>query len=267
MTSKAIRSLSYVINRFLLKRPFLIATESKYGTRLKFKTEDVVGRHIYKRGEYEKPLSDYISNYILFKEGDVALDIGANIGWYSLLLSNVMPDNTVIYAFEPDPLNFKLLNNNIELNKRSNIVAVNCAVSNKNEIKKLYQYSNRNLGRHSLLDINEGEYVEVEAVVLDDYILSKELDVSRVKFIKIDVEGYEYFALSGASNVLNHVDTVISEFVPRHMKKGGVDPKLLIDLLSEKGLVSHVLRDGKLLPISVDELLSKEACDIVWIRK
>jgi len=267
MTSKTIRSLKYVINRFFLRKQFLIATEKRHGARLKFKTEDVVGRHIYKRGDYEKHLSDYIETHVFFEPGDIALDVGANIGWYSLLLSKIMPENSVIYAFEPDPLNFKLLNYNIKLNSADNIVPVNCALSDKNETKKLYQYSNKNLGRHSLLDINEGEYVEVEALILDEYLAANNIDAHRVKFLKIDVEGYEYFALCGAVGVLENVNTVISEFVPRHMKKGGVDPGLLIELLTGKGLKPHILQEGRLVPVSRDELLSKDACDIVWIRQ
>jgi hypothetical protein len=117
-----------------------------------------------------------------------------------------------------------------------------------------------------LLDINEGEYVEVDALILDDYLASNSIDAHRVKFLKIDVEGYEYFALCGAVGVLDNVNTVISEFVPKHMKKGGVDPRLLIDLLAGKGLNAHVLKEGVLTPISRDELLSQEACDIVWLR-
>jgi len=140
-------------------------------------------------------------------------------------------------------------------------------LSDKNETKKLYQYSNKNLGRHSLLDINEGEYVEVEALILDEYLAANNIDAHRVKFLKIDVEGYEYFALCGAVGVLENVNTVISEFVPRHMKKGGVDPGLLIELLTGKGLKPHILQEGRLVPVSRDELLSKDACDIVWIRQ
>lgn len=266
MANKTIQSLKYILNRFILRKPFLVAINNQNGTRLKFKTEDVVGRHIYKRGEYEKHLSDFISKQIDFDEGDVALDVGANIGWYSLLLSKLMPKESTILAFEPDPLNFELLTHNIEQNKAANVVPVNCALSDKKETKKLYRYSNKNLGRHSLLDINEGDFVEVEALVLDDYLNENKIDFSRIKFLKIDIEGYEYFALCGAKKVLSSVKYLISEFVPKHMKKGGVDPGLLIDLLTDKGLKSHVIREGQLIPVDKGELLSRDACDIVWLR-
>jgi FkbM family methyltransferase len=267
LANKTISSLKYLVNRFILRRQYLTAKDNKYGIRFKFKTEDVVGRHIYKSGEYEKSLSEFVAKYLSFQEGDVALDVGANIGWYSLLLDKLMPDNSLIYAFEPDPLNYGLLCSNIKLNNASKVVPVNFALSDKNEVRKLYQYSNNNLGRHSLLDINEGNYVEVETITLDSYIDSVGIDVARVKFIKIDIEGYEYFALCGANNLLDQVTTVISEFVPRYMEKGGVEPERFLDLLIEKGFDSYVIRDGDLVSQDKAALLMKKACDIVWLKR
>lgn len=245
----------------------MIAVGDRHGVRLKFKTEDVVGRRIYKRGEYEKSLSDFISANIVFEEGDVALDIGANIGWYSILLGKLMPGKSTIMAFEPDPFNFELLAYNIKQNSLTNIMLVNCALSDNKEIKKLYRYSDKNLGRHSLLNINGGKFVEVEAVVLDDFLKERGIDIAKVKLLKIDVEGYEYFALSGAAQTLVYVQYLIGEFAPRHMRKGGVDPGLLVDLLTGKGLRPHILHEGKLLAVNRDELLSKESCDVVWVRQ
>jgi len=266
MFKKILRTLTYVVNRFAFRKSFLIAKSDRNDVKLRFKTEDVVGRHIYKRGDYEKHLSDFISDKINFENGDVALDIGANIGWYSLLLSRLMPEASIVYAFEPDPLNYELLSHNIRSNAARNVVPVNCAVSDKKEIKRLYRYSNNNLGRHSLLDINSANYVEVQANVLDDFLSEMRVDFSRIKFIKIDIEGYEYFALCGAKKAIHNVKFLISEFVPRHMKKGGVEPGLLIDLLVDAGLKPNVIINGKLMSVTKHDLLQKDACDIVWIR-
>lgn len=266
MLRKLTYALMYVVNRFILRRSFLVASRTRRGLKLKFKTEDVVGRHIYKNGDYESHISDFVSKKITFEVGDIAIDVGANIGWYSLLFSRIMPKGSVVYAFEPDPLNYDLLVNNISLNKTDNIVPVNCALSDKKEIKKLYRYSSKNLGRHSLLDINSTDYVEVQTNVMDDFLSEKRVDFSRIKLVKIDIEGYEYFALRGAQKVLGHVKYLISEFVPGHMKKGGVEPELLIDLLSNAGLNPNIIVAGKLVSVTKQELLQKDACDIIWIR-
>ncbi|MCW8956162.1 MAG: FkbM family methyltransferase [Gammaproteobacteria bacterium] len=266
MSAKFLQSVKYFIYRYMLRKQYLIAYAKKYSSKLKFKIEDTVGRRIYKNGSYESDLSDFINNHIQFNEGDIALDIGANIGWYSLLLDKKMPEGCQIYAFEPDPLNYQLLTFNIQLNSANKIKAIQSALSNKNEIKKLYRYSNKNLGRHSLLDINKGDFVDVEALILDDFLKSNNVDINRVKFAKIDIEGYEYFALSGALQALESINCLISEFVPRYLEHGSVDPGLLINLLEDKGFKSNVFKDGVLSPISRDELLSGSSCDIVWLK-
>jgi len=266
MIKKSLRSFKYAVNRFILRKPFLIAKADRNGVKLKFKTEDVVGRHVYKRGDYEKHVSDFISDKISFENGDVALDIGANLGWYSLLLARLMPAESVIYAFEPDPMNFELLSHNIKLNDAKNVIAVRCALSDKAELRNLYRYSDKNLGRHSLLNINSPDCVQVRTCVLDDYLAEQSVDVSRIKLAKIDIEGYEYFALRGAKKVIRNVKYMISEFVPQHMRKGGVEPELVIDLLVNAGLKPNLIVDGELVAATKNELAQKDACDIVWVR-
>jgi FkbM family methyltransferase len=266
MASKFIPSAKYLFFRHIFRREFLIAKESRYGSQLKFKTEDAVGRHIFKNSDYEKDLSDFICRHVLFEEGDIALDIGANIGWYSLLLNNLMPEKCQILAFEPDPLNYELLLFNLKLNNASKVLAINCALSEKDEVKKLYRYSSRNLGRHSLLDINEGEYIEVRAFSLDNYIQNNKIGFGRVKFAKMDIEGYEYFALSGALKVLDNVNCLISEFVPARIKSGGIDPMLLIQLLIGRGFKPNLIKDGELSLTTGDELMASNAVDIIWLK-
>jgi len=266
MSVSFIQSVKYLVYRYVLVKQYLIANAEKYSIKLKFKIEDTIGRRIYKKGAYEKDLSDFIINHIRFDKGDIAFDVGANIGWYSLLLDRLMPEGCQIYAFEPDPLNYRLLMFNIQMNGANKVRAVKKALSNKKEIKKLNRYSNRNLGRHSLLDINEDDFVEVEAIVLDDFIQLNNIDFNKVKFAKIDIEGYEYFALSGALKVLDAIDCLICEFVPGYLKYGKVDPELIINLLENKGFKSNTMRHGVLTPATRDELLSRASSDIIWMR-
>lgn len=266
MKNKPLQSLKYFLSRYVLRKKFLIGQDDKFGSLFKFKIEDDVGRGIYKRGKYEEELSDYIEHFVGFEDGDIALDIGANIGWYSVLLHKVMPESAKIYAFEPDPLNFSLLSENLKLNGADNVIPVNYALSDKHEIKKLYQYTNKNLGRHSLLDINGADYVEVETLVLDQFLNENDVDFKKIKFAKIDIEGYEYFALLGALELLNYVTCIISEFIPAHMTKGGVESSLLLDLLKNKQYIPHVIEDGKLRVVSSRELSMTNGCDLVWLK-
>lgn len=178
-----------------------------------------------------------------------------------------MPNSCTIYAFEPDPLNFLLLSNNIELNNATNITAIQKALSNKDEIKKLYQYKSKNLGRHSLLNINNSNYINVESVLLDDFLLNQGIEFSRVKFAKIDIEGYEFCSLLGAPETLKHLQCLITEFSNTYMKRGGIKPKDLTDLLSLNRFTPHLLDQGHLKVISIEDLLKKSDCDVIWLKQ
>ena len=86
--------------------------------------------HLSFNPNYEKDEFDLVKRTI--KKGDVVLDIGANIGVYTVLFAEIVGDKGRVYAFEPDPKNFALLKKNIEINKYKNVVLINKAVLNKN---------------------------------------------------------------------------------------------------------------------------------------
>ena len=104
----------------------------------------------------------------LIKKGDVVVDVGANIGYYSLIFARAVGDNGKVFAFEPEPTNFDLLKKNLEINGYKNVVAINKAVSNIKGKVKLYVDS-ENMGGHSLIDLKNNDYVEIESVPLDYY--------------------------------------------------------------------------------------------------
>ena len=246
--------------------PFLIAVEQKFGSKFKFKTEDVVGRKIYKYGEYEPELSNYLSNNIIFKDNDISLDIGANIGWYSILLHKLMPASATIYCFEPDQLNYDLLVSNIKSNGAANVIAINKALSNKRESKKLYLYASKNLGRHSLLNINSDDFIDVQTLTLDHFLESEKIDFSRIKLAKIDIEGYELFALLGAKRVLKNLRCLICEFEPKLMKKGGVAPDELISLLEDANFKANLIHNGRIVTAERESIFAHAPCNIIWTK-
>lgn len=137
--------------KWVLRKRFLTAKAVKYNLKFRFFIRDGAGRDIYyKYGVY---VEDYITSYLLesigIQEDDLIVDIGANLGWYSLVLS--WKARPLVYAFEPDPLNFSLLKHNIELNGRINIKPVNAGLDEMENVKTLYLYKKYNLGRHSFI--------------------------------------------------------------------------------------------------------------------
>jgi len=178
----------------------------------------------------------------IIKKGNVVLDIGANIGYYTLLFAKLVGTEGRIFAFEPDPDNFALLKKNVEINGYRNIILVQKAVSNKNGNIKLY-LSHDNKGDHRIYDSNDGrKCIEIGAVRLDDYF--KEFN-GRIDFIKMDIQGAEGGAVQGMLNLLNKNGDakIITEFWPIGLKRFGVEPNAYLNLLQENGFELYHLNE------------------------
>lgn len=265
--SSWLRSLSYLINRWILRRPFLEGRVPELNLRFKVKTEDVVGRHIYKYQVHEPVMSQFLVEHLKIEPGDVVIDIGANVGWYSLLLARLAPDDAKIFAFEPDPLNFELLEHNIRLNKTTKITAIQKALAAEDGIQTLYQHDSNNLGRHSLLHLQDGNAVDVKATSLDKFWNENDLGSRVPRFIKIDIEGYELVALRGGGEVLRRCPALLCEYSPDYMRQGGLDPADLIDLLVGHGFRPHAITTTGLEAIAAETLPAlTQVTDLFWQR-
>lgn len=264
----AIQSLKYVINRFILKRDTLTAPTPKYGLSLRVKTEDVVGRHLYKYGVHEPDATNYLLEHLKLEPGDVVFDIGGNIGWFSLILNKIAAGAAVdIFSFEPDPTNFGLLEENIRLNHAKSITPVQAAVAQESGTMTLHLFGKSNRGRHSLLAIHEGETIEIDTVTLDGFWQERGLGERVPRFIKMDIEGFELMALQGATGVLQRCPMVMLEYSPTYMRAAGLKPADLIDLMTRLGFSPNMLRDGGLTPVDANELRdSDQHVDLFWSR-
>src|SRR3989344_942009 len=133
-------------------------------------------------GVYEPSQTELIKQEV--KEGDTVLDIGANIGYYTLIFAKLVGPRGKVYAFEPDPKNFSLLKKNIKINSYDNVVLINKAISDKTEKIKLY-FSSNNKASHTIYGSEKNtNFVTIDSIKLDDYFKTNEQDIS---FVKIDV--------------------------------------------------------------------------------
>ena len=169
----------------------------------------------------------------IIKNGDIVVDLGANIGYYTLILARLVGKSGHVYAFEPDPSNFEILSKNVKENKHDNVTLVQKAVSDKNSKIKLY-VSKRNLASHRIFDAEDKrESIEVDVTTLDEYFQkSKKL----VKFIKMDVEGAEGATILGASKIIEDSKNLVimMEYFPKWIKKFGDIPEEILRSLVEK---------------------------------
>ncbi|MCX6213640.1 FkbM family methyltransferase [Spirosoma sp.] len=182
---------------------------------------------IINSGKFEETETQTILSFV--KANTVMLDIGANMGFYSIRVGQKAVHGKV-FAFEPDPGNYATLQKNLVLNNLTNVTAYNAALSDKKETLRLYKHP-FNVGDYRLY--NDGdftEYVDVPTLRLDDTI--KE----RVDLIKIDVQGFEYFVLKGGQALLaKYMPIVISEFWPRGLYNSGASPADYLSMMQDLG--------------------------------
>lgn len=141
-----------------------------------------------------------IDKYIWLKDG-VFVDIGANIGKYTIKMSKMLKQKGKVIAIEPEPSNLKILKKNILLNnlvRYNNLIVKAVACSDKEGIFNLY-LNKEHEGSHSLSRKTENK-IKVKLEKLDSII--KKLKLKRVDLIKIDVEGAELEVLKGAKNTI-----------------------------------------------------------------
>jgi FkbM family methyltransferase len=268
--------MSYTINSFkffflknILGRKFLKVIDRIYNLTFNIEIHDAMGRKIYKRGSLHPEHTSFLSK-LPFEQNDVILDIGANIGWYSVVLKKSIKHDVTIFAFEPEPKNFDLLKKNIQCNDMKGIHPINKAVAEQSGHATLFLYSSKNSGRHSLLNVNPQTKmsIEVETVNIEDFLRINKVDFDRIKLIKIDIEGYEVLALKGATTLLSKIPFMFLEYSPTLMLKAGQDPGSFIQWLSGFGFNFYKVDGEQMKARTVEHLAALEYTeDLFLVRK
>jgi FkbM family methyltransferase len=189
-------------------------SKKNYTPDQKFVIKDILGSKMYldvaDRGLSQDLILDGIreAHYVetvqkIVKEGDVVVDIGANIGYYALLESKIVGVKGTIYAIEPVPENHDLLKKNIALNAYSNIKTYQMALGNNNGTEKMYVPPQRNLSSITSVsnfrkDEETVKEIEVKIMTLDEFLKDKPYP----NVIRMDVEGYEYQIVKGMEKTL-----------------------------------------------------------------
>ena len=145
------------------------------------------------------------------KKGEIVIDAGAHIGLFSIRASQLVGPKGLVIAIEPYPDNFNILLRNIKLNSLKNVIPLNVALSNREGRAKLYIDKKTTAGHSIIKGIRNSissEFILVPSMTLDSLV--KKLNLNRIDFIKIDVEGAEYLLLQGAREVLSNNEVRIA---------------------------------------------------------
>ena len=171
-------------------------------------TQHSIAAHLTGGSMYEPEISHPLLQ--LLQPGDSFIDIGANVGYFTVLAAHLVGETGRVYAFEPEQENFSRLTYNIALNNLSNVLTYQAAVGDRAADVELFINSDNdgghalwNPGAHSFNTLSRERTIRQKAQMLAlDMVESIAHETRRIKAIKIDVEGYELHALQGALQII-----------------------------------------------------------------
>jgi len=242
--------LSYILRKTKLSYFFII---DKCRYKMRFYPSALLMHYWVDKNAREKE-ELYLEH--LVKLGSVVIDVGANVGTLSLPLALRVGEYGKVYSIEASPITFRYLRGNIALNKHiKNIYPLNYAIGEKEGFVHFSNISSDDMNR--VVEADKGAH-RVPMKTLDSII--EENNIHKVRLLKIDIEGYELFALKGAQKTLDITDIIFFESWEKHYQAYGYSTGDVIKLLNIKGFEVYKL-DLNYNLIKIDENYSSEICE------
>ena len=197
---------------------------------------EILNFHDYEK--FEKNMIKLIS-----KKSKVIFDIGANIGFYSILMSKISP-KSLIYAFEPVKDVFNEFLDNIAINGLTNIFAHEICISNLNGEMTMFcdQEFTQKTSICNITDSNQAREIKVQTTTLDSFCDQK--NIKSVDFIKCDVEGAEKLVMDGGFKIIeNSKPIILFELLRKWSTKFGYCPNDVLFKLQEIGYECYEMKE------------------------
>lgn len=221
---------------------------TKYGFRFCADLSDWLGQYVYLSGSYEPMTASVIEK--LLKPGDSVLDVGANVGFFTLLAASKIGSTGHVYAFEPVPSVRSALEYNLSLNLFDNVTIYAKAVSDITGTVVINEGPEGHKGLSSMRPLESvTRQHNIESVAINDITA----ELGKICLIKIDVEGAELLALRGMVQLLNRDRPyLVIEFTDAFLKSFGHTDVMLRSFLEENGYTLWLIESTGLVVLNND---------------
>jgi len=178
----------------------------------------------------------------LLKKGMNVINIGANIGYFTLLAAREVGTEGKVFSFEPFPNSVSLLKQNIDVNKYKNIEVIEMAVSNKSGTVKLSIENSSLFHIISEKILEELDTIDVNVTSIDQFLSERN---TKIDFMIIDAEGSEPFILDGMKKTLDSMPNmeILIEYNPHTLKLSGSDGKTLLKKIKDLGFTINLINE------------------------
>lgn len=208
--------------------------EFQAGLYVPLKWDDFLVHNLILHGSWEDDEAQIVET--IAQTSSVFLDVGANFGYFSMLAAQTMGAQGRVLAFEPNPEMVNIARRSFAKSSLKSIDLIPAAVGNDNGRLQLHLNGGPNRGKTSLYagNTNGAGTVEVDCLRLDDFLSARQ--IPAVDFMKIDVEGHEWFALKGAIETLKaYRPAILMELVPSLLAQSGHGVDDVLNLLAPMG--------------------------------
>ncbi|MBD1847247.1 FkbM family methyltransferase [Cyanobacteria bacterium FACHB-63] len=216
-----------------LAKNYALTCRLPNGCTLECNLKEFIERQIYFMGTYE-PIESYVFSQLLAPEM-VVVDIGANIGQYTLLAATAIGEQGSVHSFEPVPKLFERMKSNVRRNQLSNVRLNSVGIWQETTAMQLglLSDSENHCELYSVGFSSGINQVTATAIALDDYV--REQNLHQIDLIKMDIEGAEYSALLGMKNtLLSFYPTLLLEINRPALKNVGRTPEEIWQLMVEE---------------------------------
>lgn len=193
----------------------------------------------------------------LLEPGMTFFDVGANVGYFSLLAASIVGPEGRVHSFEPTPAVAKRLMENVRINALSSRVITNvAAIGERSGTATFHLHSDDSEANSMFATREHGGCIEVPVITLDEYVQSR--NIRSVDLLKMDVEGAELLALRGAQSILarENAPMLIIELNSAALASAGSSPLELQGMLEEMGYRCHLLEELLVKPARVCNVLA-----------
>jgi FkbM family methyltransferase len=215
-------------------------TRQIFGSTIKLDLADYIQRSIY-LDTFESRETALIKNYL--QAGMTFVDVGANIGYYTLLAASLVKPEGLVIAFEPSPYAYARLAQTVKQNNLPQVKLNQVGLSDAIGTAQLFLP--REVGNHSpsMIPHHAGTPVNVPVTTLDEYIEAQK--IQHIDLVKIDVEGLEPNVVRGATRAISQrrIKAILCEFNKYWLEQNGSSPRYLYKLLTDFGFKAQDVCD------------------------
>lgn len=208
--------------------------EVQPGLWMQLNVTDLIQETILLEGLWDPFLTDFIQNNL--KPGDVFIDIGAHVGYFSLLAARRVGPQGKVLSVEPNPFALKELQLNVARSYLENVIVEHTACGETETVVQLFLHTESNTSMASLSGSNAkgGQSIEVPCTAMDALVEKHHL--TRANLVKIDVEGAELHVLRGMKQIMKELrPAIVLELEPHLLKSFGTSPEEVEGLLADCG--------------------------------